>query len=143
MRTWSLFVAFTFAVIASNSNIAQAASVRVAPISLDLRNGANASSVRVWNDDREPLNVQVRIFRWTVRNGKDVLEPTQDVVVSPPMTVLRPGDENTIRVVRVKKQPVEGRESYRLIIDQLPDRTKRRPGTVNVLVRHAIPVYFE
>lgn len=143
MKMRSLFVAFTLAAIASNCSPAHAASVRVAPISLDLRNGANASSVRVWNDDRDPLNVQVRIFRWIVRDGKDVLEPTQDVVVSPPMMVLRPGSENTIRIVRLKKQPVAGRESYRLIIDQLPDRSKRHPGTVNVLVRHAIPVYFE
>jgi len=122
---------------------AMAATLRVAPVSLELRNGTSTSSVRVWNDDREPLHVQVRIFKWTVEKGQNVLKPTTDVVVSPPMTTLQPGSENIIRVVRVSKSPVQGTEQYRLIIDQLPDPAKRRPGTVNVLVRHAIPVTFE
>lgn len=122
---------------------AEASTLRVAPISLQLTGGAKASSVRVWNDDREPLRIQARVFKWTVKNGKDILEPTRDVVASPPMATLAPGTENVIRVVRIAKKPVGARETYRLIIDQLPDRTHVKPGTINVLVRHAIPLSFE
>jgi fimbrial chaperone protein len=122
--------------------VAQAASLRVAPISLDLPSGTSASVVRVWNDDSAPVQVQIRVFKWTQRNGQDVLEPTRDVVASPPMTQLAPGTENLIRVVRTSTTPVNGRESYRLLIDQLPDPGQARPGTVSVLVRHAIPLYF-
>jgi fimbrial chaperone protein len=136
-------LSFAIALVAIACRPVDAATLRVAPIVLDLKNGATVSSVKVWNEDRTPLNVQARIFKWTVQNGKNVLEPTRDVVVSPPITTLAPGTENIVRVVRVAKQPVNGRESYRLIIDQLPDRSTAKPGTVSILVRHAIPVYFE
>lgn len=121
----------------------QAATLRVAPVMLELKNGATVSSVRVWNEDKTPLNVQARIFRWTVQNGQNVLEPTKNVVVSPPLTTLVPGTENIIRVVRVAKQPVSGMESYRLLIDQLPDKHSDKSKAVSILVRHAIPVYFD
>ncbi|WP_258571087.1 fimbrial biogenesis chaperone [Flavimaribacter sediminis] len=117
-------------------------TLRVAPTSLDLGNGAKTASVRVWNDETDPVTIQVRVFRWTVENGKDVLEPTRDVVASPPISKLAPGTENIIRIVRVAKLPVRGRESYRLIIDQLPDPSRRQTGMINILVRHAIPVHF-
>lgn len=131
------------AVLLSAGLAVEAATLRVAPISIELKDGAAASSVRVWNDDREGLRIQARVFKWTMRNGKDVLEPTRDVVASPPMTTLAPGTENIIRVVRISKQPIAGRETYRLIIDQLPDGTHSKPGTISVLVRHAIPLSFE
>lgn len=122
---------------------AQAADLRVAPVMVRVPHGATTDTIRVWNDDRKPLNIQVRVFRWSVRNGQDILEPTRDVVASPPMASLPAGAENLIRVVRVSPTPVTDREQYRLIIDQLPNRAPGNSGTVKVLVRHAIPVYFE
>lgn len=140
MRFFTL--ASTVALLCLFGSPSQAASLRVAPIQLDLPSGTAASTVRVWNDDPATVRVQVRVFKWTQVNGRDVLEPTRDVVASPPMSTLAPGSENLVRVVRTSTRPVDGRESYRLLIDQLPDPQQRRPGTVNVLVRHAIPLYF-
>jgi fimbrial chaperone protein len=121
---------------------AEASSLRVAPISLKLAAQEPSGVVRVWNDGAEPVQVQVRVFRWRVVNGQDVLEPTTDVVASPPMTTLVPGAENLIRVVRVSKRPLAEKEAYRLLVDELPNPAKQRAGTVTVLVRHAIPVVF-
>lgn len=145
MKKRSLAIALviaTFAGLAATS--AFPATLRVAPISVRAGHGTNATSVRIWNDGREPLNVQVRIFRWRVEKGKDILEPTRDVVVSPPMTTLVPGTENLIRIIRTANQPVSERESYRLIVDQLPKAAGMgKSGTISILLRHAIPVYFE
>lgn len=121
---------------------AGAASLRVSPTKLDLRAGTAASTIRVWNDEKTPIGVQVRIFRWTKVNGKDRFEPTTDVVVSPPMSKLAGGSENLVRVVRVTKKPLLEQESYRLMVDQLPGIKRTAPGTVNVVIRHSIPVLF-
>lgn len=120
---------------------AGATSLRVSPITLDLDARTAASTIRLWNNDRRPINVQVRVYSWTKVNGKDRLEPTTNVVASPPMTKLAPGSENLIRVVRVSKRPVRGKESYRILVDELPT-SQRAAGTVNVVVRHSIPVHF-
>ena len=120
-----------------------AASIRVAPIQLVVAGGAATTTLRVWNTDKSPVQIQVRVFRWTQKNGEDVLTPTKDVVVSPPISTLKPGAENLIRIVRVAKTPVDEVESYRILVDQLPDPKANKPGVVSVLVRHAIPLFFK
>jgi fimbrial chaperone protein len=125
-----------------SASTSQAASLRVAPILLDLQGGTVTSTLRLWNEDKQAVRVQVRVFKWTRVHGKDVLEPTRDVVASPPMTALPPGSEILIRVVRTSVRPLDSKESYRVVVDQLPESRKRKAGVVNVLVRHAIPLYF-
>lgn len=119
-----------------------ATSLRVSPVILDLKVPAAASSLRIWNDAKNPVNVQVRIFRWTQQDGNDVLTAAEDVVASPPMTQLKPGAENLVRIVRLSKTPVRAEESYRVIVDELPSGVKSQSGTINLVVRHSIPVFF-
>ncbi|MCV9907826.1 molecular chaperone [Ochrobactrum sp. AN78] len=119
-----------------------AASLRVSPVLIDLSAPAAASSVRIWNDAKRPINVQVRIFRWSQSNGVDSYTPATDVAVSPPISQLKPGGENMVRVVRTSKRPVKAEESYRLIVDELPSSSQQKSGTVNLIIRHSIPVFF-
>ncbi|RUV68975.1 MAG: molecular chaperone [Mesorhizobium sp.] len=141
MRSLALIVACLAAVLEFTGS-SEAASLRVAPVVLDLRAPTAASTIRIWNDARRPINVQVRVLRWTQQNGEDTYQTTNDVVASPPITTLRPGGENLVRIVRTSKRPVDGEESYRLVVDELPDPSRRVAGTVVLVVRHSIPVFF-
>src|SRR5262245_24096746 len=91
---------------------AEAASLRVSPVIIDLAAPTATSQISVFNDASKPINVQVRIFKWSQKNGNDVFEPADGVVVSPPITQLKPGGENMVRLVRTRKKPVSGEESY-------------------------------
>jgi fimbrial chaperone protein len=141
MRLRILFAMLAFACLAVTDS--SAASLRVAPVRLDVAGGAATTTLRVWNTDDTAVKVQIRVYRWTRKNGVDVLTPTKDVVVSPPISTLKPGAENLIRIVRVASAPVEKRESYRVLVDQLPDPKAQKAGVVSILVRHAIPLFFE
>jgi fimbrial chaperone protein len=121
---------------------ATAASLRIAPVLVDLSAPTAATTLRIWNDAKRPANVQVRIFQWSQNGGKDVFTPATAVVVSPPITKLESGGENMIRIVRTSKAPVRGEESYRVVIDELPQAANRQAGTVDLVVRHSIPVFF-
>lgn len=121
---------------------AQASSLRVSPVIIDLSAPTAASNIRVWNDAKRPINVQARIFRWSQSNGVDTYTPATDVVVSPPISKLKPGSENIIRIVRTTKRAIKAEESYRLIVDELPNAEQGKSGTVNLVVRHSIPVFF-
>ncbi|MEO9336527.1 molecular chaperone [Mesorhizobium sp. SB112] len=135
---------FSFTILASFlfATITHATSLRVAPVVLDLRTPTASSTLRVWNDAKTPVNVQVRVFRWAQKDGQETYVPTKDVVVSPPITTLRPGGENIVRVVRTSKRPVTGEESYRLVVDELPGASRKKSGTVTLVVRHSIPLFF-
>lgn len=119
-----------------------AASLRVSPVLIDLNAPTAASNIQIWNDAKHPIGVQVRIFRWTQKDGVDSYTPATDVAVSPPISQLKPGGENMVRVVRTTKSPVKAEESYRLIVDELPNAARQKSGTVTFVIRHSIPVFF-
>lgn len=126
----------------ASANVAQSASLRAAPARVDLVAPDSAATLNLRNEDTKPLNVQIRVFRWSQSGGEDSLEPTADVVASPPLTTLAPGADYVVRVVRVATTPVESEESYRLLVDELPDDSRRVPGAVTVVVRYSIPVFI-
>jgi fimbrial chaperone protein len=118
---------------------AEAVGLRVSPVIIDMTARQPITTVKVWNDDRQPVGVQIRVFAWHRQGGKDVLQPTRDVVASPPQAMLAPGSQNVIRLARVSSRPLRGVETYRLLIDELP-HAHQRPGTVAFLVRQALPI---
>ena len=120
----------------------QAASLRVAPTNIDLVAPDSSGTLTLRNEAKRKLNVQVRVFRWTQQRGVERLEPTSAVVASPPATTLSPGANYVIRVVRVSQAPAVGEESYRVIVDELPDAAQKKSGTVSLVLRYSIPVFF-
>lgn len=122
--------------------VAVAEGLRVSPVSLEVTAPGATTNLTLRNEGREAITVQARVFRWIQRDGRESLERTQEVVVSPPMTRLAPGTAQTIRVVRTGKSPVKGEEAYRIIIDEVPDRNATRGGTVAFATELRIPVFF-
>lgn len=120
----------------------RAASLQVQPAMVDVAAPGAASTITLRNEGPAPINVQVRVFRWTQTDGEERLEPTEDVVASPPEVTLAPQADYVARVVRVVKRPVVGEETYRLFVDELPDAAQARTNTIRLLVRHSIPVFF-
>lgn len=139
LRVFAATIAFACLVCTG----ANAASLRVAPIVLDVPHGTSIATLQVWNTDTTPVRIQVRVYLWTTKGNNDILTPTKDVVASPPIGTLKPGGENLIRIVRTATTPVGAHEKYRVLVDQLPDPKAQKAGVVSILVRHAIPLRFE
>lgn len=121
---------------------ALADSLQVQPALVDVVAPGAASTITLRNEGQTPTNVQIRVFRWSQANGEETLQPTEDVVASPPGVTLRPGADYVVRIVRVSKRPIAAEESYRLLVDELPDANRAKTGMVRLLVRHSIPVFF-
>ena len=119
-----------------------AASLQVAPVSLEVMAPGAGSVIKLHNDGTTNINAQIRVFRWVQADGQDKLEPTDEVVASPPIARLAPGVDYTVRIVRLSKQPVSAEESYRLLIDELPDQHPVSNRIVNLVLRYSIPVFF-
>ena len=121
---------------------AQAGSLRLAPILLDVSAPGATTTLNLRNDGDRPIHVQIRIFGWAGTQSEPVLEPTDKVVVSPPAAALTPGMEYVVRVIRLAKQPVADEESYRLLVDELPDTIREQSNTIRFVLRYSIPVFF-
>ncbi|QND54209.1 molecular chaperone [Phyllobacterium sp. 628] len=121
----------------------QAAFLQVSPVTLDLTAPAQTASVNLRNNGDRPVNVQVRVYRWTQNSNQDFLTPATDVVASPPAATLQPGTTYTIRVARTAAPVESGEETYRLLIDELPEiNVRRRAESVNLAIQYSIPVFF-
>ena len=114
----------------------------VEPILLEFNAPAAAGVMKLRNGQDIEVTVQVRVFRWSQVNGRESLEPTTEVVASPPAAKLAPHADYTVRIVRTSKSSVSGEESYRVVVDQLPDLRQQAQNAVNILVRQSIPVFF-
>lgn len=122
---------------------AQAADLRLAPTHVIVASGERAGRLRIWNDGVDALNVQVRVFSVTQKNGKMVFVPTDKVIASPPITRLGAKSSNLVRIVRVAAKANTSPEDYKLVVDQLPSGAPARAGTVKVLLRYIVPVKFK
>ena len=120
----------------------RAGTLQVEPVLIDVTAPGAASTVTLCNEGAAPINVQIRLFRWSQADGKENLEPTDDVVASPPAVTLAPKANYVARIVRVTKRPINGEESYRVLIDQIPAPTQAQGHSVNLMVRYSIPVFF-
>ena len=130
------------ACLLTTAPISHATSLQISPVRLDIKAPRATEIIRLRNRGMKAMNVQVRIFRWIQIDGKDQLVPTRDVVASPPFAKLAPNSEYVLRVIRITKHPVASEESYRLLIDQLPDTRKSNGRAVKFVLRQSLPVFF-
>jgi fimbrial chaperone protein len=117
-------------------------SLQVSATTLDVATPGAATSLMLRNPGSEAINVQIRVFRWSQKDGAEQLLATTDVVASPPFAAIPPGREYTVRIVRTAQAPVVGEEGYRLMIDELPRVGGGSELGVKFAVRHSIPVFF-
>jgi fimbrial chaperone protein len=119
-----------------------AASLQVAPTSVVLHAGQKAEAVWLSNTDAaEPVRAQVRLFKWTQPDGTEHLDPTQAMVVSPPMIELAPGARQLVRVVLAGSPSGGAEDSYRIIVDEVPGQHDGGQQGLQFLLRYSIPVF--
>lgn len=135
------FLLVIIAIASATTLAAEAASLRVSPVNVQLTAPASATQLTLSNPGTEPVNVQIRAFRWT-QPGEDRLERTDALAASPPATTLAAGSEGLVRLIRTANAPVQREESYRVLVDQLPNAASGSGPTLTLAVRHSVPVFI-
>jgi fimbrial chaperone protein len=120
---------------------ARAAALRVSPITIDGGPQANAT-ITLRNQENRTMNAQVRVFRWSQKDGQDDLVPTEDVIASPPIVAIGAKEDYVIRLQRTVGQEPVSEEAYRIVVDELPNPDRQRNGTVAVVLRYIVPAFF-
>jgi fimbrial chaperone protein len=121
----------------------EAASLRISPIGIDMSAAQRAASMTLVNTGADPVNLQLRVFKWTQVRGEEVLEPATDMLISPPAATIPAGASYTVRVARQSAASVQSELSYRVFIDELPkpiDPHTLGQGVAMVL-RTSLPVF--
>lgn len=117
---------------------ALAQGLGIQPVTVELAAGRMTDTLTVVNQTDTATSFQVRAFTWTEKNGEDVLTPTDQIVLSPPLGTIAAGGQQLIRLV-LRKPAASQEETYRIWLDQIP--TTVQPGTVRIALRVSIPVF--
>lgn len=123
------------------TSTALAGALRVAPVTVDLSSEKRAAVLLLTNTGDKPVDVQLRVFAWSQVHGQDRLEPTRMVVASPPAVTLAPGAQQIVRIVDTGAATGSQEQSYRVLVDELPDLSHRRHGQISMVMRQSVPIF--
>jgi len=136
----------TFAIALAASAFALAAtpgfsaSLQVAPTTIDLPAKGGHAVLYVTNNGKTPIGVQLEGFEWSQLDGADRLTPSKAIQVSPPMTELKPGERQTIRL-RTNTQAGREEHAFRVVASELPDHAALPHTGVEFLFQFSVPVF--
>jgi fimbrial chaperone protein len=117
---------------------AHAQSLEVAPVRIEMPAGKLSTTISVTNRGKQATGIQVRAYAWSQSNNADQLEPTKDLLVSPPIAELQAGQTQLIRVLL--RKPAGGAEdTYRIFIDQIPPAGSE--SGIRIALRLSLPVF--
>jgi fimbrial chaperone protein len=119
---------------------AETSGLTIYPVTIQLAPGERAAVLTIENHTDTDTTFQIRAYSWSQPNGSDRLEPTDAVLVSPPLGTVAAGKSQVVRLVL--RQPAQEREAtYRVLFDQILGPPA--PGSVNFALRLSIPVFAE
>jgi fimbrial chaperone protein len=128
-------LAFLFA-----ASAVSAGSFAVNPVRATLSAKQPVGSLVVQNNGSEPTVVQLETVSWAQHDGKDVYEPTKEILATPPIFTIPAGGSQIVRV-GIRRAAEPGRElTYRLFLQEVP-QTKSDLQGLRVVLRVGIPVF--
>lgn len=138
-RAFATSIILFFAVVTSG---AHPASLKFVPMSILLDSEPRRASLTIINSGEDKVTLQLQLMKWSQDGrGRDVFEPSNDLVFYPRIVTIGAGKEATVRVGydRAGQLPVE--MAYRLFVQEIP---VKKPGEklVRIALRVGIPVFL-
>ncbi|VVQ00006.1 hypothetical protein PS925_02215 [Pseudomonas fluorescens] len=124
-----------------------ASSVLIWPIDPVLEADQQASALWLENRGSETANLQIRVFGWSQSGFAEQYQNQRDVIGSPPVAKIEPGQKQLVRLTRTKDVPPGQELAYRIIIDEIPSA---QPGTadggktaaaIRFQMRYSVPLF--
>lgn len=98
------------------------AQVLIQPVVVELSQQKRVASVAVSlsSTAKSPLRLQADVFHWAQGlDGRPITGHTDDLLVTPPLTVIRPGERQVFRVAFRHASPSNDELAYRLLIEDI------------------------
>jgi fimbrial chaperone protein len=136
MRT--LFVLLTAAALAAP---ASASTFNISPIRAELAAGHRTEALTITNAEDNPVVVQIRMVRWSQKNGAEELEDTRELLATPPVLQIPANSQQIIRVA-LRRDPDPAQElTYRVIFEEVPQAAPKDFTGLRVALRLSIPIF--
>lgn len=118
------------------------AGVSISPVVLEIDSPRKAIAVKVTNNGDQPITYQVDAVTWTQKDGLDHTEPTDDLLVVPPIVTVRAGVSQIFRVMLRDRASSPVERTYRVILEDItkPQALLDGQAVVAFKLTHNLPV---
>ena len=124
---------------------AVAGAFSVSPVRIYMVPKERAVAVTVVNEGDTEVVLQADINAWTQKpDGTDELNPTDDMILSPPIVRLAPNSRQVVRLALLKPADASRQLIYRMIMREVPEAVTMIDRTVQLPVALALsmPVFI-
>lgn len=132
--------------LALAGQVRSSSSVLIWPIDPVIEHDERATALWLENRGDAPAQMQLRVFEWQQVDLENRYEAGNDVVGSPPMIRIEPGERQLIRLTRTVDVPPGTERAFRVIIDEIPTpepETEDEQVSVGIKfqMRYSIPLF--
>ena len=142
-RPMLLAAAASIAACSLSIEAAVAGSFNVSPVRLELSARERTQTLTVRNQGDQPSVVQVQLFAWSQDAGQDILQPTADLLVSPPVFTVQPGQSQLLRIALRGAADPAHQLSYRAVLQEVPSQARPGGPALQVALKISLPVFVE
>jgi fimbrial chaperone protein len=118
-----------------------ASDLVVSPIKVTLDQKNSAAVITLKNAGKEARVIQTELLAWSQQDGKDVYEPTRDLLVNPPIFTLPAGRSQVIRVGLNRPPHAQQELAYRLYVQEVPPPPQAGFNGLRMALRIGLPVF--
>jgi fimbrial chaperone protein len=125
------------------ASAAFAGSLSVSPIRVELAPGQRSVTLIVRNDGEQTTLVQTQLVAWSQADNEDRVEPTTDLLASPPIFELVPGGVQTVRLALRRAADADRERSYRIIVSEVPGPPEPGFTGATFALKLSLPVFVD
>ncbi|HGM5579756.1 TPA: molecular chaperone [Pseudomonas putida] len=135
------------ALLLASLPVAAATSVLIWPIDPVLEADQKAGALWLENRGSAPASLQVRVFAWRQGDYQEQFQAQREIIGSPPVANIAPGQKQLIRLTRTGSSPVGQEQAYRIIIDEIPspipadDAAQGPKAAIRLQMRYSVPLF--
>ena len=116
----------------------------VTPVRIYMDANDKAVAVTINNEGEEELVMQAELYTWTQKpDGEDVLEPTEDLLLSPPIIKLAGKSKQVVRLARLQPVEMNQQQTYRMIVREIPEAKPNKGNLqLQIAIAFSMPVFI-
>jgi fimbrial chaperone protein len=116
-------------------------AVTISPVLIELSTARRIVSVTISNPSEQAMSFQAETLAWSQPDGANHYEPTEDLLVAPPIAEIPPQASQIFRITL--RRPLSGtvEQAYRLVLEDVSEELAPQPGVVAIRFKHNLPVY--
>ena len=135
-----LLTSLGLALAAGTATLAYA-GVAISPVVVEMNSPRRAVAVSVNNSGDRPITLQSDVMLWKQVEGLDRYEPSDALLVVPPIVEIQPGTSQVFRLIQRTPVLSSVEQTYRLILEDITEnQVKDGQAAISFRLTHNLPV---